>query len=106
MGLVRTDFTDPSQDASATNNQIISWTYHSPFSGFSYFSRSRTEIPREMPTANAEISILNSILNFAGRKSFTHQCVNCHFYVTLFHHLLENTLAVCRAGKGAVEIFS
>jgi hypothetical protein len=35
--LVRTDFTDPSQDASATNNQIISWTYHSPFSGFSYF---------------------------------------------------------------------
>ena len=37
MVLVRTDFTDPSQDASATNNQIISWTYHSPFSGFSYF---------------------------------------------------------------------
>ena len=36
MVLVRTDFTDPSQDASATNNQIISWTYHSPFSGFSY----------------------------------------------------------------------
>ena len=35
--LVRTDFTDPSQDTSATNNQIISRTYHSPFSGFSYF---------------------------------------------------------------------
>src|SRR6476469_7175201 len=52
--LVRTDFTDPSQDTSATNNQIISWTYHSPFSGFSYFPRSRTEITREMPATNAE----------------------------------------------------
>jgi hypothetical protein len=38
MVLVRTDFTDPSQDASATDDQIISWTHHSPFSGFSYFS--------------------------------------------------------------------
>ena len=27
------------------------------------------------------------------------------FYITLFHHLLENTLAVCRAGKGSVATF-
>ena len=59
-----------------------------------------------MPTSNAEISILNSVLNFAGRKSLTHQRVDCHFYITLFNHLLENTLGVCRAGKGSVATFS
>ena len=59
-----------------------------------------------MPTSNAEKSILNSVLNFAGRKSLTHQCVNCHFYITLFDHLLENTLGICRAGKDSVATFS
>jgi hypothetical protein len=96
MVLVRSgDFTDVSQDASATNNQIISWAYHSSFSGFSYLPPSRTEIPRPMPTRNAEKSILNSLLNFAGGKSLTHECVDCHFYITLFDYPIENALGIC-----------
>ena len=59
-----------------------------------------------MPTTNAEKSILNSILNFVGGKSLTHERVDRIFYITLFNHLLENTLAVCRAGKGSVATFS
>ena len=59
-----------------------------------------------MPTTNAEKSILNSILNFAGGKSLTHERINCVFYITLFNHLLENTLAICRAGNGSVATFS
>jgi hypothetical protein len=59
-----------------------------------------------MPTTNAKKSILNSILNFVGGKSLTHECIDCVFYITLFDHLLENTLAICRAGKGSVAIFS
>ncbi len=53
MVLVR-DVTHISQDASATNNQIISWAYHSPFSRFSYLPPSRTGISRPMPTRNAD----------------------------------------------------
>src|SRR4029077_1443593 len=106
MVLVRTDFTDPSQDASATNNQIISGTYHSSFSGFSYFPGSRTGIPGPMPTTNAEISILNSFLNFVGGKSLTHECVDCIFYMSPSNHPIENTLCVCRSGKGSVATFS
>ena len=59
-----------------------------------------------MPTTNAEKSILNSLLNFAGRKSLTHQCVNCHFYITLFHHLLEKTVGYLPCWKGSVATFS
>jgi len=59
-----------------------------------------------MPTTNAKKSILNSILNFVGGKSLTHECIHCQFYITLFDHLLENTLAVRRAGKGSVTAFS
>ena len=58
-----------------------------------------------MPTTNAEKSILNSILNFAGGKSLTHECIDCVFYITLFDHLLENTLAVHRAGYSSVAAF-
>ena len=59
-----------------------------------------------MPTTNAEISILNSILDFVGGKSLTHERVDRQFDITLFNHLLENTLAICRAGKGSVATFS
>jgi hypothetical protein len=59
-----------------------------------------------MPTRNAEKSILNSILNFVGRKSLTHERVDCHFYITLFHDLIENTLGICRSGKDSVAPFS
>src|SRR3954464_11157299 len=59
-----------------------------------------------MPTANPEKSILNSVLNFAGGKSLTYQCVDRIFNVTLFDHLLENTLAICRAGKCSVPTLS
>jgi hypothetical protein len=97
MLVVKTsDFTDVSHDASASNNEIIRWAYHSPFSFFSYLPLSRTEIPREMPTTNAAISILNSILNFIGRKTLTNECIDRHFYITLFHHPIENTLSFCR----------
>jgi hypothetical protein len=58
------------------------------------------------PGTNAEISILNGILNFAGRKSLTQQCVNCHFYITLFHYLFETTLRSCGPGKDSVATFS
>jgi len=47
-----------------------------------------------MRTGNAEQSIFNSLLNLAGRKSFTDKCVDCHFYVTSFHHLIENTVGI------------
>jgi hypothetical protein len=57
------------------------------------------------PRPNAEKSILNSILNFARRKSLTQQCVNCHFYITLFHHPFEATLGI-RPGKNSVATFS
>jgi hypothetical protein len=57
-------------------------------------------MPRPRP--NAEISILNSILNFAGRESLTAQCVNCQFYITLFHNLFETTLGICWSGKDSV----
>jgi hypothetical protein len=59
-----------------------------------------------MPTTNTEISILDSLLNFVGGKSLTHECIDGVFYITLFNHLLENTLAICRAGKGSVATFS
>jgi hypothetical protein len=59
-----------------------------------------------MPTRNAEIPILNSILDFLGRKSLTQQCVNCHFYITLFDHLIENTLGICWPGTDSVAPFS
>ena len=59
-----------------------------------------------MPTTNAERSILNSILNFVGGKSLTHERVDRQFDITLFNHLFENTLAICRAGKGSVATFS
>src|ERR1700747_3180219 len=104
MVLVETDLTVPSQNASATNNQIISWAYHNLFSGFSYPPLGRTEIPR--PRTDAGISILDSVLNFAGRKSLTDQCVNCHFYITPFHHLIENTLGICCPGRELVAPFS
>jgi hypothetical protein len=58
-----------------------------------------------MPTTNAEKSVLNSVLNFAGGKSLTDQCVDCVFYVTLFDHLPENQLAVDRAGNSSVAAF-
>src|SRR3954465_15063002 len=58
-----------------------------------------------MPTANAEKSVLNSILNFAGGKSLTYQCVDRIFNVTLFDHLPENDLAVDRAGNSSVAAF-
>jgi hypothetical protein len=59
-----------------------------------------------MPTTNAEQSILNSILNFAGRKSLTHEYSDCQFYITLFDHLIENTLGICTPGKDSVASFS
>ena len=37
-----------------------------------------------MPTTNAEKSVLNSILNFVGGKSLTHERVDPLFYITLF----------------------
>ena len=55
-----------------------------------------------MPTMNAEKSILNSILNFAGGKSLTDECVDRVFYITLLNHLIENTLAVCSAVNSSV----
>jgi hypothetical protein len=58
------------------------------------------------PITNGEISILNSMLNFAGRKSLTPQCINCQFYITLFHHLFETTLGLCRPRKDSVAPFS
>jgi hypothetical protein len=58
------------------------------------------------PRTNAKISILNSILNFAGRKSLTQQCVNCQFYITLFNHLCETTVGICRPGWDSVGTFS
>jgi hypothetical protein len=58
-----------------------------------------------MPTANAEKSILNSVLNFVGGKSLTHEGIDCHFYIALFDHLLENTLAIRRAGTDSVPAF-
>jgi hypothetical protein len=101
--LVRTGyFTDISQDASTTNNQIISWAYHSSFSGFPYLPPSRSEIPWPMPTRNAEISILNSLLNFVRRESLTRECSDCQFYITLFDHPIENTLGICRLRKDSV----
>jgi hypothetical protein len=57
-----------------------------------------------MPTMNAEKSILNSILNFVGGKSLAHERVDRIFYVTLFNHLIENTLAVRGTGKGSIAL--
>jgi hypothetical protein len=59
-----------------------------------------------MPTRNAEKSILNSVLNFAGGKSLANECSDCQFYVTLFDHLIENTLTICGAGKDPIATFS
>jgi hypothetical protein len=58
------------------------------------------------PGTNAEKSILNSILDFAGRKPLTHQRVNCHLYITLFHYLFETTLRIGGPGKDSVATFS
>jgi hypothetical protein len=58
------------------------------------------------PRTNAFISILNSLVNFTGRKSLTPQCVNCQFYITLFHHLFETTVGLCRPRKDSVAPFS
>jgi hypothetical protein len=47
-----------------------------------------------MRPGNAEQSIFNSLLNLAGCKSFTDKRVDCHFYVTSFHHPIENTIGI------------
>jgi hypothetical protein len=65
-----------------------------------------------MPTRNADKSILNGILNFVGRKSFTDECSDCQFYITLFDHLIENALGTdairpfCAAGNVRIASLS
>ena len=48
------------------------------------------------------MSILNSVPNFVGGKSLTHQYPSCQIYITLFHHLLETTLGTFRLRNAPV----
>jgi hypothetical protein len=58
------------------------------------------------PGTNPEKSILNSILNFAGRKPLTYQRVYCHFYITLFHYLFETKPSMCGPGIDSIATVS
>ena len=49
---------------------------------------------------------MNSLLNFAEVNPSPMSVLIAIFYITLFNHLLENTLGMCGAGKGSVAIFS